>query len=376
MSKLGQPSTLVSQFQVDDIAFVVADLESGGTQRVVTNLANHWSKKGRNITVITLANAESDFFNLLPAVRRIVIGGQDNSSSFLAGLAANFQRIRNLRKTLRDLKPKYTVAFIAQTNILTILAGIKLKTKIIISERNDFRKQSVGRIWDVLRKRFYPMADLVTANSQDVVAAMASFVPEAKLAFLPNPIALFAGDPDKVKKNNVILNVGRLHEQKGHADLINAFARIADEHEDWTLEILGEGSERGNLETLISRLGLEGRVILKGRVTDVENYLFRAKIFAMPSRYEGTPNALLEALSAGLPSVISDATAGALEYVKHGESGYVHPVYSVDALAHLLGKLIDNPAIRKKFAVAGKQSVEHLSLEKVTETWEQVILKA
>ena len=361
-----QPNTLV---------FIVADLESGGTQRVVTSLTNYWADQGREISVITFSDPDSDFFKLSPKVRRYSIGGQQNSDTFLTGLLANFQRIKALRKALTTLNSDVAIAFIAHTNILAVIAGMGLKTRILISERNDFRRQSVGRIWDLLRRIAYPMADLVTANSKDVVAALGSFVPETKLAFLPNPVADLDHGTTLPDKNNTIIAVGRLHSQKAHNVLVDAFSRIEADHPNWTLEILGEGGERPALENQISENNLENRVFLRGRVANVGEHLQAAKIFVMSSRFEGTPNALLEALSAGLPSIVSDATTGGLEYVSHGENGYVFPVDDAETLGTQLTTLIESSEIREEFSLSARTSVKNLSLSNVAETWDRTIWK-
>jgi GalNAc-alpha-(1->4)-GalNAc-alpha-(1->3)-diNAcBac-PP-undecaprenol alpha-1,4-N-acetyl-D-galactosaminyltransferase len=357
------------------MVFILADLESGGTQRVVTSLANYWADQGRDISVITFSDPESDFFKLSPEVQRHSIGGQQNSGSFLTGLVANFQRIKALRRVLATLNLEVAIAFIAHTNILAVIAGFGLKTRILISERNDFRQQSVGRIWDLFRRIVYPMADLVTANSKEVVAALGSFVPETKLAFLPNPVAVLNHGATAPAKKNIIIAVGRLHPQKAHNVLIDAFSRIEADHPDWTLEILGEGSERPALEKQISGNNLENCIFLRGRVTNVGEHLLAAKIFVMPSRFEGTPNALLEALSTGLPSIVSDATAGGLEYVSHGENGYIFPVDDAEALGTQLKTLIEDSEIREKFSLSAKARVEGLSLSNIAETWDRTIWK-
>jgi GalNAc-alpha-(1->4)-GalNAc-alpha-(1->3)-diNAcBac-PP-undecaprenol alpha-1,4-N-acetyl-D-galactosaminyltransferase len=353
--------------------FVLADLQSGGTQRVVSSLANYWSKTGNEVTVITLAERDSDFFKLSAAIKRIVIGGQRDSNSLVTGIVANISRIILIRNALKDLNARTAVGMICQTNILLVIAGLGLKTRIIISERNDPKRQSFGRAWDFLRRRIYPLADLVTANSREAVISLEAFVPKHKLEFLPNPVAFSSMNKDGKSPENRIIAVGRLHPQKAHDILISAFAKLIPKYPDWHLEILGEGDERLALSNLIKRFDLERSVTLSGRVENVMERLSRAKIFALPSRHEGTPNALLEAMAAGVAPVVSDASSGALEYVEHQINGLVVPVDDVDVLAKALCQLTENDKERQTYARKSISKVEHLSLPEVASYWESII---
>jgi GalNAc-alpha-(1->4)-GalNAc-alpha-(1->3)-diNAcBac-PP-undecaprenol alpha-1,4-N-acetyl-D-galactosaminyltransferase len=366
---------MITPPQRETIVFVIADLQSGGTQRVVSILANYWSQNGKAITVVTLSGPETDFFKLSVGVDRISLGGQTNSSSFFSGLAANLRRIRLLRMGLQKLQAKYAIGLISHTNILLTLAGLGLKTKIIISERNDPRRQSLGRVWDFLRRFVYPLADLVTANSREVVTALGLFVPEHKLAYLPNPIVEFSLPEQGNPGSRLIIAVGRLHYQKAHDILISAFAIVASRYSDWRLEILGEGRERDVLQKQINDLGMIGKVTLTGRVRNVAEHLTKASIFALPSRFEGTPNALLEAMSVGIAPVISDATAGALEYVEDQINGLIVPVEDVDSLANAFFQLIENDTIRRDFGKRSIAKVQHLSLAEVARIWQTTIDK-
>src|SRR5919106_2991053 len=95
------------------VAFVIADLDCGGTQRVVTTMANGWAAHSRKVTVITFAATDRDFFVLDPRVRRLVLGGVGISRSPLAGLVANFRRIARLRRALKSLDATVIIGFIA-----------------------------------------------------------------------------------------------------------------------------------------------------------------------------------------------------------------------------------------------------------------------
>jgi len=356
-----------------DLALAISDLKSGGAQRVVTLLANHWAAQGRRVVVITQAGPEHDFFRLDSRVRRIVAGGLGASPDGLRRLRNNLKGIALLRKALVAAGAPVAVAFVGRTAIRAVLAAQALPIRLIVAERNDPSRQRLGPPWDLLRRLLYRRAHLVTANSRAAVAALAAFVPRRKLAFAPNPLPPPPPGPPAAHAGRLFLAVGRLHRQKAYDVLLEAFARIAGEFPDWRLVALGEGEERAALEAQSARLGLAGRVDWLGQLDDPWPWLRAADVFVLPSRYEGTPNALLEAMSCGLAPIVSDATAGALDHVADGASGLVVPVEDAGALAAAMRRLAAGPELRARLGAAAQRRVAELSFERAAATWERLL---
>ncbi len=356
-----------------DITLVISDLGGGGAQRVLTLLANAWAKKGKRVCVITLADQSSDFFSLDPTVRRIVSGGIHQSSGFYEALSMNFRRIWNLRRSIKSSGAPIVVSFVGTTNLLTIMASVGLGLCVIISERNDPSRQSLGRIWDFLRRRLYKYADRVTANSHGVLEALADFTPRSKLYYVPNPLVA----PDETQKRDKlplsILAVGRLHQQKGYDILLPAFARIASQAPDWRLDILGDGLLRDQLHQQAGDLNIADRIEWHGRVSQPFLFYSNAAIFVLASRYEGTPNAMLEAMACGLPVIVTDASPGPLEFVEDGVSGLVVPAENEQALADAMLRLINDADLRRSLSDMARLRVIELELPNALATWEQAI---
>ena len=355
----------------NELAIVVSDLSSGGAQRVVTTLANHWAAAGRAVAVITLADDKTDYFELNPRVERLIVGGVGPSRSIIGAVKGNLRRIQELRQTLVRANAPTVAAFIGATNVLTVMAAKRLGMKVVISERNDPARQSLGRIWDLLRRMFYRRADLVTANSQSAISTLSGYIGNKKLRLVHNPI--FSPDPLPPRTlEPLILSVGRLVHQKAQDVLLDAFAAIANEAPDWKLAIVGEGPDEQALRDRAIALGIAGRVTFAGRA-DPWPWYARAKIFALPSRYEGTSNALLEAMAVGIPPVISDTSGGGLDVVTDGASGVITPVNDPSALAHAFRKLIADPEMRHRMGVAAADSMGVFSLEVVAAQWESIL---
>ena len=360
-----------------DIALIISDLGEGGAQRVVSLLANHWVETGFKVVVITQAGPDEDFFRLSPLVRRIVAGGLGASPSVAHRLVHNFVGIMKLRRAIRAAAAPVVVAFVGRTAVRAVLAAAGLAIRLIVCERNDPARQSLGAPWDFLRRRLYRRADIVTANSHTAIAALSAYVPAAKLAYLPNPIAPPAETPGgavAAKESSGFLNVGRLDRQKAHDVLLEAFARVGDVTSGWPLTIVGEGPQRELLLLQARDLAISESIAWPGRVGDPFPYYRAAEVFVLPSRFEGLPNALLEAMSCGLACIVSDAAGGALEFVEDEISGLVVRSEDPAALAHAMARLAGDAELRKRLGEAGKLRVQaELGLDRVGALWAEVL---
>lgn len=354
-----------------DLAVVIADLGSGGAQKVALSLVNDCVAEGQRVALITLSDKEADFHAVPEDVKRISLSRYQHHKR----LNANIGRIIGLRQVFKELAPQRVVSFIAPTNVLAIWACMGLKTRLTISERNDPARQSFGKLWDGLRRISYRFADQITANSLNAVENLKDYVPEKKLYFVPNALA----QPPKstVKKEKTVLIVGRLHPQKNHKVLLEAFAEVYKSYPDWKLVIVGDGPLKADLQTQAQTLKIDSSVQFEGTVKDPYKLYMKASIFVLPSLHEGTPNALLEAMSCGgLAPIVSDACEGALPYIKHGESGFVVPVNDISALTLQMGKLMEDMSVCQKIGKAAQKEVEPLYERSTADLWLDVLKKA
>ena len=171
---------------------------------------------------------------------------------------------------------------------------------------------------------------------------------------------------------NVIITVGRLSKEKGHAVLIESFSKL--KNKSWKLDIVGDGPERETLEKLVTDLELQKRVCFYGHKKDFKELLASASIFVLPSFYEGFPNALIEAMSVPLACVSSDCVAGPREIINHGENGFLFETGNSDGLSVILDELISNPS---KLAMIEKNAsavVDNYNFEAVTNQFLNEIL--
>jgi glycosyltransferase involved in cell wall biosynthesis len=412
-SKARTENVAIPDSKCAEVILICNSLDAGGIERVVSTLANTWSRMGRKVCVITLHDRRR-FYSLDPAVFHIIVdrAGVTWFAELFKKLKAGLEELRQakpwvtailggtfyhllsenlyrfnfnlllgyeaflLRRAVRRVESPVVVSFGTSSNIIALKACAPLGRRVIISERTDPKRLQRLEIWGRLSRRFYRNAHKVTANTRSGVESMCSFVEPHKLAFVPNPLAptnhnggLEAQPVDSL----VFLTIGRLVWDKAHDVLLDAFAKTADELKQWRLAIVGDGRDGQTLRAQAEKLGIAGRVDWHGVVGDPHQLYRTATIFVLPSRVEGMPNVLLEAMSYGLPVIVSDGPPGPLELVEDGVTGLVFPVNQPTALAQALMRLANDEQLRKRLGAAAKSRVAEFELPQALAQWESVI---
>jgi len=336
------------------VALVISHLGQGGAERVICSLAQRWAV-GNEVSLLTVGSSAGDRYPLPPGVRRVALDLLRPSQNFAEGVLQASRRVVALRRALVGLRPDLVVSFLERTNILALLATTGSRVPVFVCERSDPRHDAIGRPWAALRRLLYPRAAGVVVQTERVGAWARAFCPRVHV--IPN----FVERPAQVARPGIehgprkLLGLGRLAPEKGFDLLVRAFARVARSHPDWTLEILGEGKERTQLETLAGALGVRDRVSMPGSVVHPLPRLAAAHAFALPSRYEGFPNALLEAMACGLPVVAFDCQSGPREIIVHEKDGLLVRPGDTAEMALALDRLLGNTAERVRL---GRNAME------------------
>ena len=193
---------------------------------------------------------------------------------------------------------------------------------------------------------------------------------------IPNPVFVKAEDYPKVKeRRKAIVTVGRLHPQKNHKLLIDAFALVADQISDYTLEIYGDGELKDELQRHIDDLGLNNRVFLKGTSKEIHKLIYDAALFVLSSDYEGLPNTLLEAIALGIPSISTDCRpGGAREIIEDGINGRIVPIGSEKILATEILTVLSDTELTEKYSKNALISSRRFNTENIYNLWTDYIL--
>ncbi|MGH7678903.1 MAG: glycosyltransferase family 4 protein [Gemmatimonadaceae bacterium] len=198
---------------------------------------------------------------------------------------------------------------------------------------------------------------------------------------VPNGIPVRHGDAERARRSlqlspndRLILGVGSLIVRKGFDVAIRALGmiRAAGRLGDWRLAIAGQGVERDNLIALAKECGVEDRVMMLGPRTDIPDLQAAADIFVMPSRWEGLPIALLEAMFAG-NAIVASGISGIPEAVDHERHGLLTPAGDVDVLQKALQRVIDDVSLRERLGKAAlARAQEHFTIRAMTDLYEKL----
>lgn len=355
------------------IALIIPALSAGGAERVAATLCNRWAALRHDVHIVTFEqDGTPSHYDLDPRVRRHLLDLARHSRSSVEFVVMNLRRVTVLRAVLRRIAPDIAVSFMPEPNVIAILAGIGRPWPVVVSERVHPRFVTLRPIPAAMRRLTYPFADRVVAQTAGIAEYVARHF-GGRTAVLPNPIDLDRFKPGTAARTpparQRIVSIGRLDRQKGFDLLIDAFAAIAARHPDWDLTIFGEGDQRAALEAQIAGHGLGGRVRLPGVTTAIASELQATDIYAHASRFEGYPNAIMEALACGCPVIATDSPGGARELLQDGRYGRLVPVEDVDALAHEMNVVMGDFNARATLRAQATCAVADLAVETIAQRW-------
>jgi glycosyltransferase involved in cell wall biosynthesis len=328
-----------------------------------------------------VAGAEQHLLRLLPALRErgvdahfvgLDVAGSDAERLYArladAGVPVehvpctadvNPRMARDVVRAVRRLEPDLLHTHLVHADVYGALAATLTRTPFVSTRHNDDRYQLgpfryVDRAFASGARRLIAISDAVRRF------LVAAGLPDGKfetiyygldeMPGLPSEVTpAEAGIPDNAP---LALAIGRLIEQKDHATLLRAFARVHDRQPEARLAILGEGPLRARTELLARELGLGDVVVLPGRL-ETRDWLERADVFAHSSRWEGFGIVLLEAMLAGLP-IAATRVSAVPEIVVDGETGVLVEPGDVPSLAAALEQLLADPARARELGEAGR----------------------
>lgn len=352
------------------LLFYINAIHEGGAERVIIQVARHFALCGYRSILVTSYVDENEY-PVPSEVERISIEDKEVKQN---RLKRNISRIAALRRICKKYKPAAIISFMAEPNFRSIIATTGLKTKAIVSVRNDPDREYAGRIGRFVGKHIIPRANGCIFQTEDAKKWFSKKL-QKKSQVIFNDVDPIFFNTEYIGGKNIV-TLGRLCEQKNHALLIDAFAKVSDKHPDVNLLIYGIGPLEDAIKEQISRLELSKRVLLMGLSQHSNEVLSSAKCFILSSDYEGMPNALLEALAVGVPSISTDCPCGGPRcIIENGVNGFLTPVGDTDATAKAMDRLLSDENLRKSFSAKAREMSGAYRTENVFSRWREFVEK-
>jgi glycosyltransferase involved in cell wall biosynthesis len=343
----------------------------GGAEKMLTWLACSLDQRGYKTVIFTLDPPGTESPYALPSTATW------HQLGHRPGVGGKLQRVRDMRRRLRTTHVSGLIGFVMAADKTVYAAAHSAGVPIIAAERNDpviYRERL-----DAVRRC---VCWALMATCRGITVQLPSYVDgypwllRARIAVIPNPVMpkpAHTGSGD-APDGGIVVGIGRLHPQKGFDLLLAAFAKLDPSLAGWRLRIVGDGPQRAMLERQAAELGVQARVTFVGELADPGTELHAADLFAFPSRYEGFPNALAEAMSRGLPCIAYAGCLGAADLLEQGAAGHlVAPFGDTDALARGLAAMMADPHRSRRLGDAARVASRRYAESQTIDQWEDVI---
>lgn len=351
------------------ILFLHENVTNGGGEKMFRWLGQNLKERGYDIKFLFMFNnPEIDTTGLDADCIDLAISNSYLSRNFRYFTIGAFKLIWYLKKN----NIKYIVSF--GTNSFYLIGILKkiLGLKILVSERADpqFRRFK----W--LRKKLFAKSDYCVFQTQGA-RSFFSYNSDERSFIIPNPVKIpeYRWSDDSAK--DIISSVGRIDLAHKRQDLlVRAFSIVHQSYPSLKLKFVGEGPDKERLLSLVSELSLLDSVIFTGQVKDVHLELLESRLFVLTSEFEGIPNALLEAMSLGMPVISTDCSPGGAAFlIGSNKNGILVPRGDYYKIAEAILKILSDKCYRIEKGKQAHQSVLNYSEDLIIKEWEDVVDK-
>lgn len=317
---------------------------AGGAERQIIMLSNEMAIRGHDVHMIVL----NEFNSHYPISDNVKIYNLTEQEKGKLGI---IKRFIAFKKTIKDIKPDVTINYNLQGAYFSLLVGKKVCGKILYSERGDPYDSEYSGVLGKIRDWTCKRMDALVFQSEGA-RDFFKIGKKQKAIVIHNSVTVPQDKyPIAEKRDNRIVTVGRLHPQKNPHLLLDAFAKIANRYPQIRLDFYGDGELHDELQAKIDAMDMANRISLHPSRKDIFDSIRTARIFVLPSDYEGMPNALMEAMALGLPCISADCRpGGARTLIEDGKNGFIVPVRDVNTLADKMSYLLDNPNVAEQVA--------------------------
>ena len=360
------------------ILFNCLSMEKGGAERVISVLANNFIETNE-VTIVTLMKGKAKY-ELNNKIKLIQIDKKEYSKlnrikKFFIKLSP--RRLTDLLTTIIQEKPDIIISFLPEPS-MRIMFLKKINRKIrniptIISIRNDPTVEYKNKFIYLVMKYLYRNVNGMVLQTEDAKKYFSNIIKqEERLTVIPNPIneKFLVDNPYEGEREKTIVTVGRLEKQKNQRILIDAFKNVEKKHKDYSLLIYGEGKLHQELQNYAKELGLNSKVIFKGKRDNIEKEIYKAGIFVLSSDYEGMPNALMEAMSLGLPCISTACPCGGPKMlIENSKNGLLVQINNSQKMEEAINFLIENKNIAQQMGKNANNVNKKYSPDKICKEW-------
>lgn len=345
-------------------------------------VANQMAKKGHDVYAVSYF-AEDHPLRLEDNVNYHSLNLIQSKSRINRNTLQMLKVVRKVNKYIKSQNPDLVVSFLDSVGYVYLLKNkIFGKIKTVVSERVD--PYAYKGVLSKIRFFLMNMSDGIVFQTEGAKNFFKEDI-QSKSTVIPNPVSIKKDVAENLsdyqleysKRDNRVVTAGRLSiSQKRQDILIDAFEIVHNAYPEIKLVIYGEGGDKGRILSMIEEKKLTDCIVLAGRTNEVEKEIYNARAFVMTSDYEGIPNALIEAMTLGVPSVSTDCSpGGARLLIEDGVNGFLVPRKDVHEIAQKLICLIEDESISNKFSKNSPAISDKFSEDKISALWETYFKK-
>jgi len=344
------------------IDFSIDRLSGGGAERVMATIVNALVE---NHAVRLITFNDGDKYEISNRVERIKLhqGAVRNHT-----LRSIFNLFRFYRT--QNTKPDVLISFMPPNGLVAIVIGIILKIDVIVSEHINHSSGTTGKN-KFIQKYFYRFAKYITVLTSFDVEHFSKM--GARVQVMPNPINVPGRNTPLLKRSKTILMVGSLdrYHQKGFDAFLPIVAPILKNNPEWVLKIIGSG-ETGlaHLKGITNELHIENQIDFAGFCNNVYEIMQNCQIFVLPSRFEGLPMGLMEALSNGMVCIAYDCVTGPSELINDNSNGLLIENQNSQSMQEGMKRLLENDELRSRLADKAPESMQKYTIPHIRDQWE------
>lgn len=339
------------------IVFVVPDMVGGGTEKVITLLANEYVKRGIPVGILTYGGNEYAY-ELDERVERFCAAPRSDGN-----LGIRLSRFRNMRKYFKENKGCKIFSFSTIGTGFVVISTLFMKRDMLVSERTD--PQSCNH--KLYRDFFYGFANKLVCQTEDAVLCFPKRL-QKKACVIGNPVSEKLVEVYRGKRKKEIVTVGRLQPVKNHEMLIEAFSIFKTRNEGYTLHIYGKGPLEKELKRQTEELGIKKDVIFHGFSSKVDEDIRESSMFILSSDYEGVSNSMVEALALGIPVIATNCPIGGCRaYITNMINGLLVPVRDTKALVQAMETLAKDEELSVMLSKNAERVRENYSVKRIAD---------